>query len=104
MAPAPRGGAAPTTQSPLSICFQLAHNQFMDAVDHPLDWWAVGGYRLVMHELKCSKTIARHKVHAKIDDYFRRTGDPIWKPVGNRGFIRLRRAIMAGQALDNDLV
>ncbi len=76
----------------------------MDAVRHPLDWWAYGGYPMVMRELGCIKTVARHKVHAKIDDYFKRTGDPIWKPVGHSGYIALRRAIMSGQVLDNDLV
>ena len=76
----------------------------MDAVDHPLDWWAYGGYPMVMRELHCTKTVARHKVHQKIDDYFRRTGDPIWKPVGNRGYIHLRHALMVGHVLDSDLV
>jgi len=50
-----------------------------------------------------SKTVARHKVHAKIDDYYQHTGDPIWKPVGNHGYAALRRAIMDGRVLDNDL-
>ncbi len=76
----------------------------MDAIDHPLDWWASGGYPMVMRELHCTKTIARHKVHHKIDEYYRRTGDPIWKPVGNHGYAQLRRAIMAGQVLNNELV
>ncbi|MGH2532376.1 MAG: hypothetical protein ACRDJW_08720 [Thermomicrobiales bacterium] len=76
----------------------------MDSVDHPLDWWAGGGYPMVMRELGCTKTQARHQVHAKIDEYFRRTGDPIWKPVGNRGYAALRRAIMDNRALNNDLV
>ena len=76
----------------------------MDAVDHPLDWWAYGGYDAVMRELGCTKAQARHKVHAKIDAYFTRTGNPIWRPMGNRGYAQLRRAIMAGQVLDNDLV
>ncbi len=76
----------------------------MDAVDHPLDWWAHGGYPAVMRELRCPKTVARHKVHQKIDNYFNRTGDPIWKPVGHRGYARLRRAILDGQVLNNDLI
>jgi hypothetical protein len=75
----------------------------MDSVDHPLDYWADGGYPAVMRELGCTKAQARHQVHAKINDYFRRTGDPIWKPIGNRGYAQLRRAIMAGQVLDNEL-
>lgn len=76
----------------------------MDAVGHPLDWWAYGGYPAVMRELGCTKTIARHKVRRAIEGYFRRTGDPIWRPAGNRGFLRLRRAIMSGQVLANELI
>lgn len=76
----------------------------MDSVDHPLDWWAYGGYPAVMRELGCSQATARHKVHAKIADYFQRTGDPIWKPVGHRGYTQLCRAIMDDQVLNNDLV
>ncbi len=76
----------------------------MDSVEHPLDWWAYGGYERVTRELRCTKAVARHKVHAKIDEYFLRTGDPIWKPIGNRGYTQLRRAIMDGRVLDNDLV
>ncbi|MDP9471866.1 MAG: hypothetical protein M3Q71_14595 [Chloroflexota bacterium] len=76
----------------------------MDSVEHPLDWWAYGGYEMVMRELGCTKTTARHKVHAKIDEYFKRTGNPIWKPVGHRGYTELRRAIMDGRVLNNELV
>ena len=76
----------------------------MDTVEHPLDWWANGGYAAVMRELRCTKTVARHKVRQKIEAYFRRTQDPIWKPIGNPGYSSLRRAIMAGLVLDNDLV
>lgn len=76
----------------------------MDAVRHPLDWWAYGGYSMVMRELGCTKTVARHKVRDRIDEYYRRTGDPIWKPIGNRGFAALRRQIMEGLMLDNELV
>jgi hypothetical protein len=75
----------------------------MDSVDHPLDWWAVGGYALVMRELGCSKAQARHAVHRTIQAYFRRTGDARWRPIGHRGYSQLRRAIMAGRMLDNDL-
>ncbi|MDP9368606.1 MAG: hypothetical protein M3Q03_10090 [Chloroflexota bacterium] len=76
----------------------------MDSVEHPLDWWAYGGYPAVMRELACTQAVARHKVHAKIEEYFQRTGDPIWKPVGHRGYTQLRRAIMDGQVLNNELV
>ncbi len=75
----------------------------MDSVEHPLDWWAYGGYPAVMRELHCTRAVARHKVHMKIDDYYKRTGDSIWKPVGNRGYTQLRRTIMAGRVLNNDL-
>ena len=76
----------------------------MDSVDHPLDWWTYGGYSAVKRELKCTKAVARHKVHQAIDDYYRRTGDPIWRPVGNGGYARLRRAILENRVLSNDLV
>jgi hypothetical protein len=76
----------------------------MDAVDHPLDWWAYGGYPAVMRELRCTKSVARHKVHQKIVEYYRRTGDPRWRPVGSRGFAQLRRAIMQGRILNNELM
>ncbi|MGI8476697.1 MAG: hypothetical protein ACR2OO_10040 [Thermomicrobiales bacterium] len=76
----------------------------MDAVRHPLGWWAYGGYPMVMREFDCTKTGARHKVREQIDEYYRRTGDPIWKPIGNRGFAALRRQIREGLMLDNELV
>ncbi len=76
----------------------------MDSVEHPLDWWAYGGYPAVMRELGCTKTAARHKVHAKIAEYFQRTGDPIWRPIGHRGYAQLRQAILDGRVLNNDLV
>lgn len=75
----------------------------MDSVEHPLDWWAYGGYTAVIRELGCTKTVARHKVHQKIDEYYRRTGDPRWRPIGNRDYAVLRRAIMTGKVLDNEL-
>lgn len=75
----------------------------MDSVKHPLDWWAYGGYPKVMRELGCTKATARHKVHQKIDEYYRCTGDPIWRPISNRGYAELRRAIMDNSALNNDL-
>ncbi len=75
----------------------------MDSVEHPLDWWAYGGYPAVMRELRCTKTVARHRVRARIDAYYQHTGDPIWKPVGNHGYAALQRAIMDGHVLDNDL-
>lgn len=75
----------------------------MDPVQHPLDWWAYGGYPAVMRELRCTKTVARHKVHQKIDEYYQRTGGPRWRPIGNHGYALLHQAIMTGEVLDNDL-
>jgi len=65
----------------------------MVQVDHPLDWWATGGYPLVMRELRCSQAMARRRVHTAIAVMFRRTGDPFWKPYGHRDYARLRRLI-----------
>ena len=76
----------------------------MDQVEHPLDWWAYGGYPAVMRELRCSQAHARHQVHEKIMEYYRKIDDPIWRPIGNRGFSRLRRAIMQDRVLNNDLI
>lgn len=76
----------------------------MDPVDHPLDWWAWGGYPAVMRELGCPRATARRKVRAKIAEYRRCSGDPIWKPIGHRGYARLRRAIRDNGVLDHDLV
>lgn len=75
----------------------------MDAVEHPLDWWALEGYPAVIRELRCTKAEARHQVHQKITDYYLRTGDPLWRPIGNRGYAQLRRAIMENRALNNEL-
>lgn len=75
----------------------------MDPVEHPLDWWAAGGYELVMRELRCAKNTARHKVRAKIAEYFKRTSDPLWRPVGHRGYAALRGAILENRVLDNEL-
>ncbi len=76
----------------------------MDSVEHPLDWWAYGGYLEVMRQLGCSHEQARRTVKQQIRSYFQRTGDQIWRPVGHRGYAQLRRAIMAGDLTDHDLV
>ena len=80
-----------------------AKNGNMDSVEHPLDWWAYGGYPAVMRELGCEKSHARRQVHQKIREYYKRTGGSIWKPIGNRGYSRLRRAIMENRAINNEL-
>lgn len=87
----------------LSPATRFRQNEVMNSVEHPLDWWAYGGYAAVIRELGCTKAVARHKVHQKIEEYYRRTGDLRWRPIGHRGYAQLRRAIMAGQILDNDL-
>lgn len=69
----------------------------MDAVKHPLDWWAVGGYDLVMRETGWNLPKARREVRKAM----RRDG---WHPMGHRGYEALRRQIMAGQVLDNELM
>ncbi len=75
----------------------------MDTVNHPLELWANGGYPMVMRELKCTKTRARHRVHAKIAEFRRRTNDPLWGATGNHGYAQLRRAIMENRVLERDL-
>lgn len=69
----------------------------MDPVDHPLDWWAYGGYAFVMRETGWSLPHARREVRKAI----KRFG---WHPIGHRGYEQLRQQILAGQVLDNDLV
>jgi hypothetical protein len=49
----------------------------MDSVEHPLDWWAYGGYEAVMREIGCDKPAARRLVRRKLADYYRRTGNPL---------------------------
>lgn len=76
----------------------------MDSLEHPLDWWAYGGYPEVMRQLGCTHAQARRSVKQRLKATFHRTGDPRWKPVGHRGYAQLRRAIMTGELVDNDLV
>jgi hypothetical protein len=75
----------------------------MAPLEHPLDWWAYGGYQAVMRELGCSEAAARRSVRLKLRDYYTRTGDPIWKPQGSAGYAALRRRILEGRVLSNDL-
>jgi hypothetical protein len=76
----------------------------MDSVEHPLDWWAYGGYPAVRRELGYLKTEACHRVHQKFREYSQGTGDPGWRPVGNHDEARLRRAIVDGRVLNHDLI
>lgn len=75
----------------------------MDSIDHPLDWWAFGGYAEVMRQTGCTQPQARRRVRRSLAAAWRRTGDPIWRPIGHGGYTRLRRLIMTGQTLDHDL-
>ncbi len=84
--------------------FTFENRWCMDSIEHPLDWWAYGGYPAIMSELRCTKTVARHKVLQKIEEYYQHTADPLWRPIGNRGYTLLRRTIMAGLVLDDDLL
>ncbi len=90
-------------QWPLFAPITFWHYETMDSVEHPLDWWAYGGYPAVIRELHCTKAVARHKVHQKIEGYYQQTGDPLWRPIGNRGYALLKKEIISGRVLDNDL-
>ncbi len=68
----------------------------MDSVDHPLDWWAYGGYPEVVRQTGWSLPKARREVRKAI----RAHG---WCPIGHRGYEELRRRIMDGELLDHDL-
>jgi hypothetical protein len=68
----------------------------MDQVAHPLDWWAYGGYAEVMRRTGWPLAKARREVRKAIRGYG-------LKPIGHRGYRDLRRRIMAGTLLDNDL-
>ena len=68
----------------------------MDAVDHPLDWWAYGGYAEVVRQTGWNLPKARREVRKAIHRYG-------WNPRGHAGYEALRQAIIKNQALDNDL-
>lgn len=68
----------------------------MDAVKHPLDWRAYGGYPEVVRQTGWTLPQARREVRKAIRAYG-------WHPIGHRGYQKLRRQIMAGGALDNEL-
>jgi len=69
----------------------------MDQMQHPLDWWAYGGYQEVMHHTGWTIEKSRREVRKAI----RRYG---WNPIGRLGYEKLRLRIMDGRALDNDLI
>jgi hypothetical protein len=68
----------------------------MDAINHPLDWWAFGGYPEVIRNTGWSLPQARREVRTAI----KALG---LKPIGHRGYTDLRRRIMAGELFNNDL-
>ena len=68
----------------------------MDAVKHPLDWWAYGGYEEVMRNTGWNLAKARREVRKTIKLYG-------WNPIGHAGYTELRRQIMDGEILDKDL-
>jgi hypothetical protein len=68
----------------------------MDPVKHPLDGWAYGGYSEVIRQTGWTLPQARREVRKAIKSYG-------WNPIGHWGYQELRRRIMAGELLDNDL-
>lgn len=69
----------------------------MDHVQHPLDWWAFGGYDEVMRQTGWNLARARREVKKVIKSYE-------LNPIGHAGYEELRRQIMDGKLLDKDLL
>lgn len=69
----------------------------MDQTTHPIDWWAYGGYAEVARQTGWSLARARREVRKS----FRLHG---LRPIGHRGYAELRRTILSGGLLNNDLV
>ena len=69
----------------------------MDQVQHPLDWWAYGGYQEVIRNTGWNLAKARREVKKAIRAYG-------WNPIGRLGYEQLRSQIMAGQMQDHDLL
>jgi hypothetical protein len=68
----------------------------MDSVQHPLDWWAYGGYAEVLRNTGWTLPRARREVRKAIKAHG-------WNPIGHAGYAELRRRIMNGELLDTDL-
>lgn len=68
----------------------------MDPVQHPIDWWAYGGYAEVMRQTGWNLPKARREVRKVIRAYG-------WNPIGHRGYEELRQRIMSGLTMDHDL-
>ena len=69
----------------------------MDTVNHPLDWWAYGGYDEVIRNTGWNRSRARREVRKAIKSYG-------WNPIGHAGYEELRRQIMDEELIDKDLV
>jgi hypothetical protein len=69
----------------------------MDPVQHPLDWWAYGGYAEVMRQTGWNLAKARREVKKMIKNYG-------WSPIGHAGYESLRQRIMNGDLLNDDLL
>lgn len=69
----------------------------MDQVQHPLDWWAFGGYHEVVRQTGWNLPKARREVKKAIKRYG-------WNPIGHDGYEALRQQIMDGVVLDKDLL
>lgn len=70
--------------------------KYMYLVQHPLDWWAYGGYTEVVRQTGWSLPKARREVRKVINHYGLR-------PIGHAGYTELRQAIMDGEMTDRDL-
>lgn len=68
----------------------------MDHIQHPLDWWAHGGYAEVVRLTGWSLPKARREVRKAIKAYG-------WHPLGHTGYAELRRKLMSGELLDHQL-
>lgn len=68
----------------------------MDPVQHPLDWWAYGGYREVIRQTGWNLPKARREVRKAMRVYG-------FHPIGHRGYAEVRRQIMDGEVLDHEL-
>lgn len=65
-------------------------------VEHPLDWWASGGYTEVVRQTGWTLPRARREVRKAI----KRRG---WNPIGHTGYAELKKAILAGHHFDHEL-
>jgi hypothetical protein len=84
-------------------------------VMHPLDWWARGGLAEVCVQYgklepqrewryPTSKRRAYKRVHGALNQMYKQTGDPLWKPYGNQAHERLRKRIREFRVWNYDLV